>query len=272
MFAGRVPDGAPGPEGLQVQPPVALGGRRAPAMLGPVQAAGDPLNGGGVHQMDPPLEPEGQAGPPAAAEARLERLQMFQLRPEQVLGQWGVPFPVGVREGVLVRRGRAPDRRQRTGVPLPRVADLVEPQRGGQLGVEQTHRVSPRAEGAGVLLHAALPGQMRHQVRGNEIAELAPQGELAARWLADAGSFHALPCGKAPAPSQLFLTPQPSNPWDNCALFCLLPPKPRGGVVWRMPLRLAVISCGCGSQRRSNQLGKEPDRQCMAWPRAPVRD
>src|ERR1035437_6153557 len=60
VFAGGVHEGEAWQEGLQVEPEMALGGGFTAAMFGPVQTAGDQLNGGGVHQVDHAFEAEGK--------------------------------------------------------------------------------------------------------------------------------------------------------------------------------------------------------------------
>ena len=62
VFAGDADDGEAGQEGLQIQAEMALGGRLAPPMFGPVHTAGDELNGGGVHEMNGTFETEGGLG------------------------------------------------------------------------------------------------------------------------------------------------------------------------------------------------------------------
>jgi hypothetical protein len=49
--------------------------------------------------------------------------------------------------------------------------------------------------GGGV--HAGRPRQLGHQMRRNEVANLAQQGELAGGRLVSSLIFHALPCGRA---------------------------------------------------------------------------
>lgn len=68
-----------------------------------------------------------------------------------------------------------------------------------------------RTEGAGVIFHAGLAGQTRHQMRWNEVAKLAQQSELAGRWLVDF-IFHALPCGKAQTRKPTFFYTSTLNP------------------------------------------------------------
>jgi len=64
-------------------------------------------------------------------------LQVLEHRPEQGLGHFRVALPIGMREGVLTGRGRAANRRQRTRVQMQGVADVVETQGVGKLGIKQ---------------------------------------------------------------------------------------------------------------------------------------
>lgn len=42
----------------------------------------------------------------------------------------------------------------------------------GELGVKQCHNVTPRAEGAGLLVDAILAGDLRNEMSSNELAKL----------------------------------------------------------------------------------------------------
>jgi hypothetical protein len=76
------------------------------------------------------------------------------------------------------------------------IAHIVGTQTVGDLGIKQTHDMTPRTERAGVIFDAGLTGQLRHQMRWNEVAKLAQQRELAGRWLTLGLDFNALPCGR----------------------------------------------------------------------------
>jgi len=65
--------------------------------------------------------------------------------------------------------------------PQP-VADVVEPDGMGELGVDKADQMAPRAEGAGLFVHAGLLRQLRHQIRWNQIANLPQYGKLTAAW------------------------------------------------------------------------------------------
>lgn len=197
MLGGGIHDGAAGQEGLQVEAEMALGGGLAPTMFGPVQGTGHQLDGGGVHDMNEALEAEGKLGAAVAAEGRLQGLQMSQHGPEELFGHFRVAGAIGVGQRVFRRSRGGAQRRQWSGVKAQRVADVVEAEAVGQLGVKQTEDVAPGSELAPLIFHAGLPRQLGHQMRRNEVANLAQQGELAGGWLGGGFLFHALPCGRA---------------------------------------------------------------------------
>ena len=88
----------------------------------------------------------------------------------------------------------------------------VQAQRVGELGVEQADDMTSRAEGAGLLFDTGLTGQLRHQVRRNEVAKLAQQRKLAGRWLVSSLIFHAPPCGRAQTRQPTFFYSSTINP------------------------------------------------------------
>jgi hypothetical protein len=96
MLGGGGHDGATGQEGLEIEPDMAFGGGLAAAMFGPVQRACHQLDGGQVHDVDEPLETEGELRTRVAAEGRLQALQMFQHRPEEPLSHVRIAGAVGV--------------------------------------------------------------------------------------------------------------------------------------------------------------------------------
>jgi hypothetical protein len=212
MLGGRANDDAARQEGLEVEPDMALGGRFAPAMFGPVQGVGHERNGGGVHDMnEAPGETKSEAWRVATGEAGLERLQMIEHGPEQVLGQIRIAGAVGVRERVSAGWRGPAQSRERTGVQPQRVTHVIETQGVRQLGVEQADDLAPRAERAGMVLDAGVARQFGDQMRRNQVAKLAENGELAGRWLVDL-IFHALPCGKAQTRKPTFFYPATLNP------------------------------------------------------------
>jgi hypothetical protein len=213
MLGGRADEGAGGQETLEIKPDMTLGGGFAPPMFGPVQRTGHERNGGRVHDMNEALgETKSEAGRVVAGEGGLERLQMIQHGPEELLGHFWIAGAVGVRERVFAgRRGRAQGR-ERTGVQVQGVTHVIEAQGMGQLGVEQADDLTPRTERAGVVFDAGVARQFGHQVRRNEIAKLAQNRELAGGWLVVGFLFHALPCGKAQTRKPAFFYPATLNP------------------------------------------------------------
>src|SRR6185295_13182871 len=187
-----------------------FGGSLAPAVLGPVQAAGDQLDGGGVHEVNGAFEAEGKLGPAAAAKAGVELLQMLEHSPEEVLGHLGRALTVGGGEAVFAGAAGAAKGRERTGVEPQGVADVIEAEGVGELGEDQAHHMTPWREGAGFFCHAGVPGQSGHEVRGNQIAELAQEREAAARWPAEHLFFHPRPCGRVQTrrPTLFFTSPK----------------------------------------------------------------
>ena len=165
-------------------------------MFGPVQTAGDQLNGGGVHQMNHPLETEGKPWATIPAKTGVKCFQMAEDGIEEVLGHLGGAFAVGGREGVLAGRGRAAHRREWSRMQTQGVADIVEADGVGELGVEQAHHMTPRRKRAGAFDHTSIPREFGHQMRRNKIAELLQEREAAARWLVRCGFIHPLPCGR----------------------------------------------------------------------------
>jgi hypothetical protein len=129
--------------------------------------------------------------------------------PEQLLGHFRIAPAAGVRARVLGRRRGPAQCRQRPGVQTQGVADVIESETVGKLGVEQAYDVTPRTEGAGLIFHAGLACQSRHQMRRNEVADLAQERELAGGWLVSNLIIHALPCGKARTGKPTFFAPQP---------------------------------------------------------------
>lgn len=196
VFTGGAHDGEAGQEGLQIQAEMTFGGGFAAAMFGPVETAGDQLDGGGVHEVNGALETEGKLGPAAAAETGVELLEMFEHPPEEVLGHLGWALTVGGGEAVFAGRAGPAQGRERTRVQPQGVADVVEAQGVGELGEDQAHHMAPRRETAGFFCDARIPGQLGDEVRRNQIAELAQEGEAAARWLAERLFFHPRPCGR----------------------------------------------------------------------------
>ena len=186
-------------ETLQIQSHVTFGSGFAPPVLGPIHTAGHQLNGGAVDDVNHSFESEGKAGAPPPAELRSHPLQFGQHFPKQRFGHRRVALPVGVREGVLAGRCRPANRRKRPRVQPQCVAHVVQSQSMGQLGIDQADHMTPGLEGAALGLRVVLARQSRHQMVGNQIAQLPQQRKAAARWLAVGFLLHALPCGRSPS-------------------------------------------------------------------------
>src|SRR5213594_897705 len=60
---------------------------------------------------------------------------------------------------------------------------LIEAEGMGQLCKKQSHDMTPRAKGAGFLIHPRLPRQLGNQVSGNPVAKLSKNREFRAAWL-----------------------------------------------------------------------------------------
>lgn len=151
---------------------------------------------------------------------------MAEDRPEQVLGQLGGAFAVGGGEAVLAGAAGAAKGRERAGVQAQGVTDIVEAEGVRELGEDQTHDMTPRTEAAGLVGDAGVPGQLGHEVRRNQMAELAQEGETAARWLAERLVVHPRPCDRVPTRKPTLFTSPNHHGWGtavNCES-CLVTP------------------------------------------------
>ncbi len=212
MFAGGVHKGKTRKKDLEVEPDMALGGGFASTVLCPVQRVGHEWDGGRVHDVIKALEPERQLRATPSAKAGMQLLQMPEYCPEQGLGHFRIAFSVGVREGVLARRGRAENRRQRTRVQPQGIAYIVEAETVSELSVNKTYDMAPRTERATSFNHRVSAGQVRHQIIGNPDAKLPQKRELGRCWLALSLAFHALPCGRVQTRKPTLFYPSNFNP------------------------------------------------------------
>jgi hypothetical protein len=131
--------------------------------------------------------------------------------PEELLGQRGGTDFVGVGKVVTGRRRGGADGRERAGVQAQAVANIVEPHGVRELGEEQADDVTPGFERSGFFLRPRVAGQLGHQMRWNEIAELAEDGELGAGWRVVGLFFH--PCRVAGKPTRANSTFHPIMGW-----------------------------------------------------------
>ena len=210
VLARGVNDGKARQKTLQIQPQVALGRSLASPMLGPVHARDHQFDRGRVHDVDDSLETARQPEASPAREARLERLQMFQDAPEQLLGHRRIPMLVGMRKIVAAGRRRPTQRRERPRMQTQRVTDVVETQGVGQLRKEQSHDMAPGTKGAGFFIHPGFSGQLGHEVLRNPVAKLTQDGELRTAWLGFGFLFfHSCRVAGKINSTKLFL-------WDGC--------------------------------------------------------
>jgi len=70
---------------------------------------------------------------------------------------------------------------------LERITHVVKSDAMRELGVQERDDVAPGRKGSG--LDITLPRQFRNQMRGNEVANLAEDGEVRACWI-DVFVFH----------------------------------------------------------------------------------
>ena len=177
-------------------------------MFGPVHARGDQGDRRAIDGVDLPLElPQKLLSRSPAYEARREVTQVLELFPEQGLRHRRVAHLVGMGEVVPRWRRGGAYRRERTGVELQTVADIIEAQGMRQLRIAQADRMTPGAECPRFLVHAGLVGDLRHQVGRNVVADLTQNGEFARGW--GLVFFHDLPCGRFSSSFQPFFSPIP---------------------------------------------------------------
>lgn len=173
MMGGFLDDGEGRKESLQVQTQMHLRRRLAASVPGPIHAVGHQSNGRRIDRMDRALEAAGQAAVAARRpEPRAKRLKVSQNAPKQFLHHVAVAVLVGVRERIAAWRHRAPDCSEFGTEVAKAVADIVQPDRVGQLCEQKTDHVAPRSEGAGLFVHAMLAGKFFRQMRRDEFAKL----------------------------------------------------------------------------------------------------
>ena len=171
-------------ECLQVQPHVALRGRLAPPVLGPVHAVGHQLDGRRVNHVDHTFEASRKADVLAPhAEGGGLAPQVLQRRPEQLLGHIGVALAVGVRQSIAARGDGPTDSAQRTAVGAQVIAEVVETERVGQLRMDQSNHMAPGSERPTLLVHAVLARELRDLVGRDQFDNLPQDGHVTLGWL-----------------------------------------------------------------------------------------
>jgi hypothetical protein len=183
VVSGGVDDGEAGQKTVQVQPQMALGRSLASAMLGPIHTRGHQLDRGGIHHADDAAKATRQAPAlPSTGKTRVQAAQMLQDRPEQLLRQRGIALTIGV--GQVVARGRRGPAQadEQAAVQSQTIANIVEPDGVNQLRVEKGDDMAPWRIGPRPGVDAGLVGELAHQKRWNEIANLAQDAELTSAW------------------------------------------------------------------------------------------
>ena len=115
---------------------------------------------------------------PSADKPRRQIPQMAHHLPKQLFGQDGVALPVGIGQIVARRRRRSSERRERPGVELERITDIVEANAMGQLRITQADHMTPRCEGPSLLIDSRFSRQLGHKMLRNIVAGLAQNGEF----------------------------------------------------------------------------------------------
>jgi hypothetical protein len=96
-------------------------------------------------------------------------------RPEEFFGHFGRADFVGMGEIVTRGRRRAAKARKGAGLQLQGVADIIEADTMGELGIEQRHDMTPRRKSPGLLLRPGCARDLGNQELRNEVANLAQQ-------------------------------------------------------------------------------------------------
>ena len=113
VMGGFLDDGEARQEVLQVQAHMKFRGGLAPAVLGPVHAVGHQGDGTRIDGVDGFLESPGQGiVAPRWPEPRLESMEVFERRPEELFHQLGIPARIGVAQSVSRRSLRPAQKAQ----------------------------------------------------------------------------------------------------------------------------------------------------------------
>ena len=90
----------------------------------------------------------------------------------QSAGQNGIADSVGVRQVIARGREGSPDCQQSVRMQMQRIAQIVERNTVGNLGVEQAGDMAMRRKASALRGNPRLPGQRRDKTRWNEVADL----------------------------------------------------------------------------------------------------
>ena len=148
----------------------------------------------------------------AADKARRKIAQVFQHRPEDLLSHLGGTGFVGVGKIIASRCRGSTQAGKRARMQAQGVADIIEADAVGQLGIKQGHHMTPGAEGADFLVHPGFAGELGNEKFRNEIANLAQQIQFGRRWNGFVCIFHPCRVAGQSKSFQLFL----QSLWDGC--------------------------------------------------------
>jgi hypothetical protein len=124
-------------------------------MLRPVHARGHKLDGRRVDDVNGLAKAVGNSFAAApASKAGTDALQMRQHLPEKLLGQLRLALLAGVREAVAAGMRGSANRGERATVQAQPIADVIEPDAVGELGIEQRNDMTPGREAPAALVHA----------------------------------------------------------------------------------------------------------------------
>ncbi len=151
-------------------------------MLGPVHTGGDEGNGRRIHQMNDALELAGKTLPAGAPdEIRGQEAQVLEDCPKEFFGHLRGSDFAGMGKGVAGWGSRAADAGERAELEAQGIANVVETDAVGELGVEQADDMTPRALNTGEA-KAAQKGGIYHVVAGMTVEKL--RAEIARKNLA----------------------------------------------------------------------------------------
>jgi len=105
-------------------------------------------------------------------------LQVGEHFPEKLFRQGAVALFVRVAERVTRGRSRSAHRPECRHLESQGITHVVESKGVADLRIEHRHHVTPRAERAGLVRGAGLPGEFRDQVGWNQFDELPQHGSV----------------------------------------------------------------------------------------------
>ena len=161
-----------------------------PAAFSSIHAVGHQRDGCRINGMDYPLEATGQATVTATrTKLWTKRLKVAEDAPAQLFDHIAVAVLVGVGKRITAWCNRSSYRSKLSRVMTQAIANIVQSNRVGQLRKQKTDDMTPRREGACLLVHPVLTGKFFRQMRRDEFAKLM---QCAAVVLGRRGCFHSL--------------------------------------------------------------------------------